>query len=141
MRGFLIDTNVISEIVKPCPHPRVVRWIESQNESRLHLSVLTTGEMRKGITLLAGGQRRTALETWLDHDLALRFSGRILPVDIAVANRWGKMSGSDAARKSPLPVIDGLLAATALQYDLTLVSRDTGRANITGADVFDPWAS
>ena len=85
--------------------------------------------------------RRVRLEAWLDSDLVLRFSGRILPIDIAVADRWGRICGTDAARKSPLPVIDGLLAATALHHNLTLVSRDTRHAEITGVEIFNPWAS
>jgi len=138
--GFLLDTNVISEIVKLRPHSRVLQWIENTDEFLLYLSVLTIGELRKGIGLLPHGQRRGSLEAWLDHDLTLRFSSRILPVDIAVANRWGRISGTEAARKFPLPVIDGLLAATALQHSLTLVSRDTSHAAVTGVDILDPWA-
>jgi len=137
--GFLLDTNIISELVKPRPEPRVTRWIESTDESLLHLSVLTLGEVRKGITSLPDVARRTAIERWLENDLVLRFSGRILPVDLAVADRWGRISGTAAVRKSPLPVIDGLLAATALQHGLTLVSRDIRHAARTGVTAFNPW--
>ena len=140
MSGFLLDTSVISEIVKPRPQPGVVQWIESTDESLLYLSVLTIGELRKGIALLPSGRRRVSLETWLDRDLVLRFFDRILPVDMNVAERWGRISGTEAARKSPSPVIDGLLAATALHHDLTLVTRDTRHAGIFGVQVFDPWA-
>ena len=139
MRGFLLDTNVISEVVKPRPNPGVLEWMESTDESLLYLSVLTLGELRKGIGLLPSGRRRVSLEAWLDHDLTVRFASRILPVDVAVADRWGRISGSEAARKSPLPVIDGLLAATALHHDLTLVSRDTRNAAVSGVEIFDPW--
>jgi toxin FitB len=137
--GFLLDTNVLSEIVRPKPHPGVVQWVEATDESLLFISVLTLGEIRKGIALLPDGRRRALLESWLDHDLAVRFSGRILAVDVAVADRWGRLSGSSAAKKSPLPVIDGLLAATALHHNLTLVTRDTAHAAVTGVDVFNPW--
>jgi len=137
--GYLLDTNVISEVVKPRPNPGVLEWMESTDESFLYLSVLTLGELRKGIGLLPTGRRRASLEAWLDHDLTVRFSGRILAVDIAVADRWGRISGTEAARKSPLPVIDGLLAAIALQHDLTLVSRDTRNAAVSGVEIFDPW--
>ncbi len=139
MSGYLLDTNVISEVVKPRPNPGVLEWMESTDESFLYLSVLTLGELRKGIGLLPTGRRRASLEAWLDHDLTVRFSGRILAVDIAVADRWGRISGTEAARKSPLPVIDGLLAAIALQHDLTLVSRDTRNAAVSGVEIFDPW--
>jgi toxin FitB len=137
--GFLLDTNVVSELIKPKPAPRVVAWFESVNESLLCLSVLTLGEIRKGIVALGDVGRRVALEAWLDHDLALRFDGRILPIDLGVADRWGRICGTAAAKKSPIPVIDGLLAATALHYDLTLVTRDTRHAGVIGVAVFDPW--
>lgn len=139
MSGFLLDTNVVSELVKNRPEPRVVAWLEATDESLLYLSVLTVGEIRKGIVSLADAARRVALEAWLDHDLALRFSGRILPIDQGVADRWGKICGSAAAKKSPIPAIDALLAATALHYDLTLVSRDFGHASISGVATFNPW--
>jgi toxin FitB len=137
--GFLLDTNVLSEIVRPKPHPEVVQWVESTDESLLYISVLTLGEIRKGITPLPDGHRRASLESWLDHDLVVRFSGRILPIDLAVADRWGRLSGGKAAKRSPLPVIDGLLAATALHYNLTLVTRDSSPSSVTGVDVFNPW--
>lgn len=140
MSGFLLDTNVISELVKPNPDPGVTKWIEATDESLLYLSVLTLGEIRKGITSLTHAARRVRLEAWLDHDLVLRFSGRILPIDLALADRWGRISGSGAAKRSAVPVIDGLLAATALHYDLTLVSRDTKHSGTTGVSVFNPWA-
>jgi predicted nucleic acid-binding protein len=141
MSGFLLDTNVISELIRARPEPRVAAWIEATNESLLFLSVLTLGEIRKGIVALGDAARRVALEAWLDHDLALRFSGRILPIDLGVADRWGRMCGSAAAKKSPIPVIDALLAATALHYDLTLVSRDLKHASVSRVSVFDPWTS
>lgn len=139
MSGFLLDTNIISELVRPRPEPRVTAWIESTDENLLYLSVLTLGEIRKSISSLPDVARRTAIERWLENDLVFRFSGRILPIDLAVADRWGRISGTAAARKSPLPVIDGLLAATALQHELTLVSRDTRHAAQTGVTAFNPW--
>ena len=141
MSGFLLDTNVVSELVKLRPNPKVTRWVHATDESLLYLSVLTLGEIRKGITSLPDAARRVKLEAWLAGDLALRFSGRILPIDYAVADRWGRLSGSLAARKSPLPVIDGLLAATALERSLTLVTRDTSHLESTGVSYFDPWVA
>lgn len=139
MSGFLLDTNVISELIKARPDPGVTQWIEATDENLIYLSVLTLGEIRKGITSLPEGRRRLRLEAWLDRDLALRFSGRILPIDHPVADRWGRLAGSASARRSPVPVIDGLLAATALHYDLTLVTRDTKHLEATHATFFDPW--
>jgi predicted nucleic acid-binding protein len=139
--GFLLDTNVISELVKPKPNPMVTRWVDATDESLLCLSVLTLGEIRKGISSLPDAPRRVALETWLDHDLVLRFADRILVIDQAVADRWGRLAAKALARKSPLPVIDGLLAATALQHNLTLVTRNTNDVAVTEVAVFNPWTS
>jgi predicted nucleic acid-binding protein len=137
--GFLLDTNIISELVKPRPEPSVTAWIEGTDESLLYLSVLTLGEIRRGIAALPQSRRRAALEAWLDKDLRARFEGRILVIDYEVADRWGLLSA--AARNSgiALPVIDGLLAATALDHNLTLVTRDTGQIPTTGVTVFNPW--
>ncbi|MCU1273304.1 MAG: type toxin-antitoxin system VapC family toxin [Bryobacterales bacterium] len=141
MSGFLLDTNIISELIKPKPEPRLVTWISGTDENLLYLSVLTLGEIRKGIEALTQPARRVQLKTWLDSELRLRFSGRILTVDDDVADRWGVMVGRAAARKIALPVIDGLLAATALHYNLTLVTRNSKDVAGTEALVFNPWES
>ena len=140
MSGFLLDTNIISELVKPKPEPKVVIWIDSVDEILLYLSVLTLGEIRKGIASLRDASRRVTLEAWLDGDLILRFAERILPIDRAVADRWGRIAAAAAAGNSPLPVIDGLLAATALNQNLTLVTRNTKDIAGTGVPVFNPWS-
>jgi predicted nucleic acid-binding protein len=137
--SFLLDTNVISELVKPRPEPRVTAWIDATDEGLLYLSVLTMGEIRKGIVSLLDSSRRVALEAWLDSVLALRFGHRTLPIDEAVADRWGRLAAEAAAAKSPLPVIDGLLAATALQHNLTLVTRNTKDVARTRVPLFNPW--
>ncbi len=137
MSGFLLDTNVISELVRPKPEPKVKAWVGATSEELLHLSVLTLGEIRKGIGSLKDASRRVALETWLDGDLCLRFEGRILPIDQAIADRWGRLAAQAAPRA--LPVVDGLLAATALHHNLTLVTRNTKDVEATGVPVFNPW--
>lgn len=139
MSGFLLDTNVISELVKPKPQANVTEWVENTDESLLYLSVLTLGEIRRGIAALPQSRRRATLEAWLDKDLRARFEGRILVIDQEVADRWGLLTA--AARNSGivLPVIDGLLAATALEHNLTLVTRDTGQIPSMGVAVFNPW--
>ena len=139
MSGFLLDTNVISELVRPRPDPRVVRWMDTTDEELFFLSVLTLGEIRKGITVLTDPARKVRLEAWLSGNLLPRFEGRILPIDQAIAERWGQITGSLAAQGSPLPVIDGLLAATALDHNLTLVTRNTRDVALTRVAVFDPW--
>jgi len=137
--GFLLDTNIISELVKPKPEANVTEWVENTDESLLYLSVLTLGEIRRGIAALPQSRRRAALEAWLDKDLRARFERRILVIDQEVADRWGLLTA--AARNSGivLPVIDGLLAATALEHNLTLVTRDTGQIPSMGVAVFNPW--
>ena len=139
MNGYLLDTNIISEIVKPRPEPKVTSWVDAAEESTLFLSVLTLGEVRKGIASLRDSPKRVELAHWLERSLVLRFSGRILPVDEHIADRWGRIAGAAAARKTPMPVIDGLLAATALQHDLTLVTRDTQGTAGSGVLTFNPW--
>lgn len=141
MSGFLLDTNIISELVKARPEPAVVHWVDESDENLLYLSVLTLGEIRKGIAALPQSVRRVALEAWLESDLRLRFSKRILSIDEAVADRWGVLAGQAQKDGRGLPVIDGLLAATAIHYNLTLVTRNTSDLGSTGALLFNPWAS
>jgi toxin FitB len=100
---------------------------------------LCYAEIRKGVASLADGRRRASLESWLEYELASRFSGRILPITQAIADRWGRIAAAAKVRGSPLPVVDGLLAATALQFNLTVVSRDTTYATVAGLDFFSPW--
>jgi predicted nucleic acid-binding protein len=137
--GFLLDTNVISELVKPRPEENVTAWIEATDESLLFLSVLTLGEIRRGIAALPQSRRQATLEAWLDKDLRARFEERILDIDQEVADRWGLLTAVARNSGIVLPVIDGLLAATALEHNLTLVTRDTGQIPSMGVAVFNPW--
>jgi toxin FitB len=137
--GFLLDTNIISELVKPKPEANVTEWVENTDESLLYLSVLTLGEIRRGIAALPQSRRRATLEAWLDKDLRARFGGRILVIDQEVADRWGLLTAGARNSGIILPVIDGLLAATALEHNLTLVTRDTGQIPSMGVAVFNPW--
>ena len=139
MSGFLLDTNCISELVSKKSEPRVLDWFEATDEGLLYLSVLTLGEIRKGIALLAQGKRRTRLETWLEVELKARFAGRVLSVDSTVADRWGLLAAEAKRKGTPLAVIDGLLAATALQFNLTIVSRNDGDFKSTQVAVLNPW--
>jgi predicted nucleic acid-binding protein len=139
MSGFLLDTNCISELVRSKPEPRVLEWMEAADESLLYLSVLTLGEIRKGVAALPQSRRRTHLETWLELELQARFSGRILPIDAAVADRWGLLAADAKRAGKSLSTIDGLLAATALQHNLTIVSRNVSDFANTHAPILDPW--
>jgi len=139
MSAFLLDTNCISELVRSKPEPRVLEWIEAADESLLYLSVLTLGEIRKGVAGLPQGKRRTHLESWLVLDLQARFSGRILPINAEVADRWGLLAAEAKRKGITLSAIDGLLAATALHHNLTIVSRNVADFASTHAPVLNPW--
>jgi predicted nucleic acid-binding protein len=139
--GYLLDTNVLSEGVKLRPDARVKAWVDATDEQLLHVSVLTLGEIRKGIESLPASSRRATLESWLIQDLVVRMAGRILQVDEEVADRWGRLAGKAKAENRPLPAVDGLLAATALEHNLTLVTRNTRDVLLTGVPLFNPWES
>jgi predicted nucleic acid-binding protein len=139
MSGFLLDTNCISELVRSKPDPRVLEWMETADETMLYLSVLTMGEIRKGLAGLAQGKRRSLLETWLEVELQARFSGRVVPIDAAIADRWGLLTAEAKRKGKPLSIIDGLLAASALHHNLTIVSRNTSDFTATHVPVLNPW--
>lgn len=139
MSGFLLDTNCISELVRGKPEPRVLEWIEATDESLLYLSVLTLGEIRKGVAGLPHSKRRTHLEAWLELDLQARFSGRILPIDAGVSDRWGLLAAEARRTERALSAIDGLLAATALHHYLTIVSRNVSDFAGTQVLILNPW--
>lgn len=139
MSGFLLDTNCISEVVRIVPNPRVVDWIESVDEQSLYLSVITIGEIRKGVDSLVLGRRRRELEAWLQDKLPRRFAGRILPVDYKVAERWGSVAASMKRAGTLLPILDALLAATALHHGLAVATRNARDFRNTGVAVFSPW--
>ena len=139
MNGFLLDTSVISELIQSEPDGNVLRWIDDTDETILFLSVLTLGEIRNGIERLNPGKRRGRLESWLTVDLHHRFHDRVLTIDGPIAERWGTLSATAAKKGRPVPVIDGLLAATALHHDLTLVTRNDMDFGGTGLPTFNPW--
>ena len=136
--SYLIDTNVISELRRKEPDPQVVKWMSQRPATTLHLSVLTLGELRKGIGALPDGDRKSRLLDWLEVELAGFFAGRILPVDAATADQWGRLM-AQAGR--PLPAIDSLLAATALTHGLTLVTRNVKDFQHPALTLVNPWES
>ena len=135
--SYLLDTNVLSELRKRTPNAGVVEWFAQRPASTLFLSVLTLGELRKGVEGVKDVTRRMALLDWLDADLPAFFTGRILSVDAPVADRWGRML---AAAGRPVPAIDSLLAATAIHHGLSLVSRNVRDLTDFGLDVINPWS-
>jgi toxin FitB len=141
MSGFLLDTNCISELVHSKPEPSVLEWMEAADESLLYLSVLTLGEIRKGVAGLSQSRRRSHLEAWLELDLHARFSGRILSIDAPIADRWGLLAAEAKRKGKPLPAVDGLLAATAIHHNLTIVSRNISDFASTQVSLLNPWES
>lgn len=135
--SYLVDTNVLSELRRRQPDAHVVQWFAARPAGSLYLSVLTLGEIRKGVEALADQARRLALLDWLDTELPAFFAGRILPVDQAVAQRWGSML---AAAGRPLPAIDSLLAATAQHHGLMLVTRNVRDVEGLGVALINPWS-
>jgi toxin FitB len=134
--SYLIDTNVLSELRRKTPDARVAQWFTQRPARSLYLSVLTLGEIRKGIEGVQDAKRRTTLIDWLESDLPSFFTGRILSVDGPVADRWGRMV---AQAQRPLPAIDSLLAATALHHDLSLVTRNVKDFSGVPLTLINPW--
>ena len=140
MNGFLIDTNVLSEYNRPgSPNVGVKRWLETTDRQSQYVSVITLAEIQKGIELLVEGKRRSQLRQWLEQDLEAWFSGRILPVDHQVAGRWASLLAAGARTGRSLPTVDSLIAATALVYDLTIVTRNLRDFEGIGANILNPW--
>lgn len=136
--SYLIDTNVLSELRRKQPDPRVVAWLQERPRQALYLSVLTLGEIRKGVERIDELQRKQALLDWLEVELPHYFAGRLLPIDAQTADRWGRLM---ATCVRPVPAIDGLLAASALQHDLTLVTRNIRDFAGLTVPLIDPWQS
>lgn len=137
---FLLDTCVLSEMVKSNPSKCVIEWLAGCDESLLFLSVLTLGEIQKGIAQLPDSRRKANIQRWLDSDLHERFADRLLAISDEVALTWGALSGEAERHGTPLPAIDGLLAATALAHNLTLATRNENDVKQTGVRLFNPWA-
>ncbi|MBX6363716.1 MAG: type II toxin-antitoxin system VapC family toxin [Gemmatimonadetes bacterium] len=137
---FLLDTNVLSEPARPQPSERVLAWLGAQSPLDLALSVLTLGEIQRGVSRLATGDRRERLERWLEVELPRRFEGRVLGITEDVAREWGRLSAAADGRGRPLPVIDGLLLATAAVHRLTFVTRNVKDCRDRGVPLLNPWA-
>lgn len=136
--SYLLDTNVLSEMVRKEPDPRVQQWFEKTPDELLYISVLTLGEIRKGVALVADDTRRAKVQLWLEEDVPTWFAKRVLAIDSGVADEWGCLC---ANMGRPLPVIDSLLAATALHHQLRLVTRNTKDFNYPSLRLINPWES
>ena len=136
---FLLDTNAVSEWVKPHPDPGIIAWLDEVDEDRVFLSVVTIAELRHGIDRLPRGRRRNRLEYWLGEDLPLRFDGRILPIDPPVAEAWGRTMAQQEARGRPIGTMDAFIAATATVHALALVTRNTSDFEAVLPAIVNPW--
>jgi predicted nucleic acid-binding protein len=136
---YLLDTNVISELVARIPNPQVINWIDALDTDSVYLSVVTIGEIRKGIEKLPDSTRKISLENWLSNDLLVRFTGHILVLDIAAMLNWGELIGRLERLGRPLPAIDSLIAALAIHHGCTLVTRNEEDFKDTGVVVINPW--
>jgi toxin FitB len=136
---YLLDTNVISEPMKARPNPGVMKWISAQDEDEVCISVVTITELRYGMERLATGKRRDLLEAWLRTDLSGRFGGRILPIDIEVADACGRLVARSEALGHPIEARDAFIAATAEVHNLTLVTRNASDFQPTVKSLLSPW--
>jgi hypothetical protein len=136
--SYLLDTNVVSELVRRRPSSEVAAWFQVISDTALHLSVISLGEIRHGVEALQDGGKKERLRVWLEHELPEWFEDRLLPISAAVADRWGRLL-AEAGR--PIPGIDSLLAATALHHELRLVTRNVEDFRFPGLEVVNPWGA
>lgn len=136
---YLLDTNVISELVAKQPVAKVIDWLDHTDDSLIYLSVITIGEIKKGIERLPDSTRKTALSVWLMDELLVRFQGRILPIDLAVMLTWGELASALKQKGRKLPAMDSLAAAIALHGQFVLVTGNEADFSDTGVMVLNPW--
>lgn len=134
--NYLLDTNVISELKRPKPNENVINWFATIEKDSLYLSVLTLGEIRKGVDKLPDSHRKQILSVWLEQEIPRWFESRLLNIDAEISDCWGKLQ---AQTKRPLPAIDSLLAATALQHDLCLVTRNIKDFDYPNLKLLNLW--
>lgn len=134
--SYLLDTNVISELVKPKPTPTVLDWFKTIPDQALYISVLTLGEIRKGVENIPNSDRKEKLRLWLEIELIDWFGDRILLIDHGIADRWGRLQNE---MKRPIPAIDSLIAATALHHDFGLVTRNIADYDYPSLQLINPW--
>ena len=136
---YLLDTCVISELVKRKPNPKVIDWVEEREEENLYLSVLILGELQKGISKLPTSPRKQQLQSWLEQELYQRFEQRVLEVTREVAKRWGEIQAKAEQEGRVMSAIDSLISATGLVYGMTVVTRNIEDMEASGVQLFNPW--
>lgn len=139
MVTYLLDTNILAELVKPMPNQDVVRWVDARDEQQLYVSVITIGELLRGIAKHPQPARQSVLAAWVNDQLVPRFADRIIPVSLAVMRVWADVTVECERRGRPLPAIDSLIAASALSLKATIVTRNVRDFMATGVDIVNPW--
>jgi toxin FitB len=141
LNGYLVDTNLPSELTKPVPDERVTEFLIGAAKERVYVSVVTIGEIAKGIGGLPEGKRRAELRAWLDEVMRPWFAGRVLPVTESIAERWGSLTADQRRQGKQITMADGLIAATALEHGLTLATRNVKDFSGLGLELVNPWES
>lgn len=135
--NYLLDTNVLCEPLTAKPNKNVEKWFHQIPNHCLYLSVLTIGEIRKGVEKISDPKKKQKIMLWLENDILKLFHNRILPITFDISDRWGRLQYQV---KRPLPAIDSLIAATALHHDMTLVTRNTkDYCDCPGLEIVNPW--
>lgn len=134
--NYLLDTNVLSELVKSKPDSKVLAWFQNIPNESLYLSVISIGEIRKGLETVQDSRRKEKLRMWLEHELLAWFGDHIKPIDLPVAECWGRLL---ATVKRPVPAMDSLIAATAIHFDLAVVTRNTQDFHYPALTIINPW--
>lgn len=139
--SFLIDTCCISELTKKHPDQKVISWFSSHDETEMYVSVITFGELIKGVDKLSASKKKVELNQWINNDLKQRFRNRILDISMTEVKKWGEILAVCENRGTPIPAIDALIAATALVHDLTVVTRNIKDMQPSGVFTVNPWNS
>jgi len=137
--NYLIDTCILSEFTRRIPDEKVIQWIDNIEEEKLFLSVITIGEIQRGIERLHESHRKTEQLVWMNNQLIERFAQRIIPLDTGTLCLWGSLSARLESSGIPMPVMDSLIAATALQHNLVIVSRNVSNFVPCGVQIINPW--
>jgi toxin FitB len=137
--NYLLDTCLISELSKLKPNEKVVDWVLSENETNFYVSVLTFGELHKGVQKLPASKKKEELQVWIEDELKNRFQNRIIGIDMRVSILWGKIQCFAEKKGKPMPAIDSLIAATGIAYELTVVTRNVTDMEQSGVKLLNPW--
>ncbi len=137
--SYVIDTCCISELAKSDPDKHVIQWFSDHNELDMYLSVITFGELRKGIEKLPSSKKKQRLNRWINEDLLQRFKNRVIDIGLDEVNQWGKVVARTEQMGTPIPAIEGLIAASALVHDFAVVTRNTKDMKASGVKLINPW--